>query len=63
MDSRLFIYLYDYKVERPEYDLSIIKRNFFLKIHLVNSHYISSIFFHQAFENACHPNKLKKTFK
>ena len=62
MDSRLFIYLYDYKVERPEYDLLIIKRKIFLKNTLVNSHYISSIFFHQAFENACHPKKLKKNF-
>ena len=62
MDSRLFIYLYDYGVERPDYDLFIVKIKDKLKIHLVNSHYISSIFFHQAFENACHPKKLK-TFK
>ena len=26
MDSRLFIYLYDYRVVRPEYDLFLIKR-------------------------------------
>ena len=34
MDSRLFIYLYDYRVVRPEYDLFIIKRKIKKKIHL-----------------------------